>query len=48
MITKMIGQGLAAAAIVAALAFGYQTYKDTQMDLSDLRPAPAEADHGES
>jgi transposase len=31
MLLKMIGQGLLAGVIVAALAFGYQTYREGQV-----------------
>ena len=32
MLKKMVGQGLLAAAIVAVLAYGYQTYRETRID----------------
>ena len=32
MLLKMVGQGLLAAAIVAALAYGYQTYRESGID----------------
>jgi len=34
MIFKMVGQGLLAAAIVAALAYGYQSYRDGGVGVS--------------
>ena len=32
MLLKMVGQGLLAAAVVAVLAYGYQTYREAQVD----------------
>lgn len=32
MLLKMVGQGLLAAALVATLAYGYQTYRDARID----------------
>ncbi len=36
MLLKMVGQGLAMAVIVAALAYGYQTYRADRLDTSFL------------
>lgn len=32
MLKKMVGQGILAAAIVAVLAYGYQTYREARID----------------
>lgn len=34
MLMRMVGQGLVAAAIVAALSYGYQTYREAQLEAS--------------